>query len=86
MRRWTIREMYLAFLAISLLLFGAYSVFFSHETDDYSSIIYKTDSNIVKTEQIIKSPLTFKVYTKDNPDQFYFATFTEAVGYQSTIE
>ncbi|PAB55547.1 FMN-binding protein, partial [Anaeromicrobium sediminis] len=85
-KKLTIREIYLAFLAISLLLFGVYSIFFSHEAEDYESIIYKTNSNIIKTEEIKKSPLTFKAYTKDDPDQFYFVTFTEAVGYQSTIE
>ncbi|HSQ87731.1 FMN-binding protein [Romboutsia sp.] len=85
-KKWTIREIYLAFLAISLLIFGGYSMFFNHEAVDYSSIIYKVNPDIVKTEKINKSPLTFKVYTKDNADKFYFVTFTEAVGYQSTIE
>ncbi|CAH2213395.1 4Fe-4S binding protein [Tepidibacter aestuarii] len=84
--RWTIRELYLGFLAISLLLFGAYSMFFSHEVEDYSSKIYKINPNIVKTEEINKSPLIFKAYTKNDPNKFYFVTFTEEVGYQSTIE
>ncbi|CAH2213408.1 FMN-binding protein [Tepidibacter aestuarii] len=85
-KRWTIRELYLGFLAISLFIFGGYTLFFSHEAEDYSSKIYKINPNIIKTEQINQSPLTFKTYTKDDPNQFYFITFTESVGYQSTIE
>lgn len=85
-RRWTIRELYLLFLGVTLLLFGSYSIISNHQTEDFSSIVYKSNPNIIKTEQINKSPLTFKAYTKDDPKQAYFVTFTEAVGYQSTIE
>ena len=85
-KKWTIREVYLAFLAISLLIFGAYSMFFSGESEDYTSKIYEANSNIFKTEQINNSPLVFKAYTQKNSQEFYFAAFTESVGYQSTIE
>lgn len=61
-------------------------MFFNNEVEDYASKVYKTNSNIIKTEQISKSPLSFKAYVKDDSDEFYFVTFTEVVGYQSTIE
>lgn len=85
-RKLTIRELYLIFLGVTLLLFGGYSIFSNQQTEDYSLIIYKSNPNIIKTKQINKLPLTFKAYTKDDPKHTYFVTFTEAVGYQSTIE
>lgn len=85
-KRWTIRQLYLLFLAVSLLIFGAYSMFFSGGTQDYSSTIYEVNSYIYKTEQISKSPLVFKAYEENDPNQFYFVAFTESVGYQSAIE
>ncbi|MCM1991760.1 FMN-binding protein [Oceanirhabdus seepicola] len=85
-RKWTIRELYLAFLAVSLFIFGAYSMFFSGESEDYASKIYEVNSNILKTEQLSNSPLIYKAYAENDPNEFYFVAFTESVGYQSTIE
>ncbi len=85
-KRWSFREIYLSFLAISLLVYGAYSMFVNNQTKDYSLKIYEMNPNIIKTEQINKSPLIFKAYTKDDSNQFYFVTYTEAVGYQSNIK
>lgn len=84
-KKWTFREFYLLFLAISLLIYGGYAMICNYQMEDYSALVYQSDADINQVEKINSSPLTFKV-SKNNSSDDYYVTFTEAVGYQSTIE
>jgi len=85
-RKWTFKEYYLLFLAVTLLIYGAYSMISSKETEDYSEFIYQSELSIDQVEKVNNSPLVFKAYSSGQSSNRYYAVFSEAVGYQSTIE
>jgi len=80
----TFREYYLIFLAITLLIYGGYTMLNSSDVRDYSSTIFDADPSYVEIEEIKSNPLIFKVFRSSG--EVDLATITNSVGYQSKLE
>ena len=57
-RKWTFKEYYLLFLAVTLLIYGAYSMISSKKTEDYSEFIYQSELSIDQVEKVNNSQFT----------------------------
>lgn len=83
MKKFTFRDFYLAFLAITLLAYGIYTTVNNPKEADYTSALVKDNQDYVSVEEIKSSPQIFKAMTNDGAVEYI--VISDSVGYQSKL-